>query len=432
MAVPGRQVLLVGESESRTEPSTFGKDTGNPSKPDVNFVIPQHYVAIGGRVYMECTISLSLPPVTEIWWTKGYQRRSVFKQIKIQSRENQGKIIEQVWIYLKSVRLMKESTDVMQEMEWVKCLQRQHWRLDVSRQICICSTRDFQKIGVWVGGYTYIPFVSTTREKVEVTGGIDIVLPCSHDSNPSPTNVYWTRNGVKVPVLSSSKYNGSTIEVPALIIRGTTENDAGTYICSVSNSIGTGNSKPLQLLIREPEKQTSQAGTVVGILVAILCVIVIVVIVIWRWRKQKPGTTKRSTARVSMHRERGDSAIGLHLNSRPMSSVSADDSQLFTRPVSSVDAEYYNVSDGTSTCIRVEDLKKYIQKRQRHEELKKEYKSVPNIAEHSTTHAQTKDNMPKNRFKTTFPYDHTRVILKSDGGSDYVNANYIDVKKDMT
>ncbi|XP_076113929.1 receptor-type tyrosine-protein phosphatase gamma-like [Mytilus galloprovincialis] len=128
-----------------------------------------------------------------------------------------------------------------------------------------------------------------------------------------------------------------------------------------------------------------------------------------------------------MHREeRGDSAIGLHFNSRPMSSVAADDSHLSTRPIVAADAEYHNVSDVTSTCIRVEDLKTYMQKRQRHEELKKEYKSIPNIAEHPTTHAQTKDNMPKNRFKTTFPYDHTRVILKSDGGSDYINANYID------
>lgn len=85
---------------------------------------------------------------------------------------------------------------------------------------------------------------------VEVNGGLDTVLPCSHDSNPSPRNVLWTRNGVKVPVLSSSKYNGSTIGVPALIIHRTTENDAGTYICSVSNSIGTGYSKPLQLIIK--------------------------------------------------------------------------------------------------------------------------------------------------------------------------------------
>lgn len=91
--------------------------------------------------------------------------------------------------------------------------------------------------------------MSTSRKKFEVNRGLDTVLPCSHDSHPAPKKVYWTRNGVKIPVLSSSKYNGSTIGVPELFIRGTTENDAGTYVCSVSNSIGTGYSKPIQLII---------------------------------------------------------------------------------------------------------------------------------------------------------------------------------------
>ncbi|XP_069110856.1 receptor-type tyrosine-protein phosphatase alpha-like [Argopecten irradians] len=38
-------------------------------------------------------------------------------------------------------------------------------------------------------------------------------------------------------------------------------------------------------------------------------------------------------------------------------------------------------------------------------------------------------NKAKNRFKTTFPYDHSRVILDTIGNdphSDYINANYID------
>ncbi|XP_071181844.1 uncharacterized protein [Mytilus edulis] len=96
-----------------------------------------------------------------------------------------------------------------------------------------------------------IPFVSTSRKKFEVNRGLDTVLPCSHDSNPAPTKVYWTRNGVNIIVLSSSKYNGSTIGVPELIVRGTTENDTGTYVCSVSNSIGTGYSKPIHLLITD-------------------------------------------------------------------------------------------------------------------------------------------------------------------------------------
>lgn len=39
--------------------------------------------------------------------------------------------------------------------------------------------------------------------------------------------------------------------------------------------------------------------------------------------------------------------------------------------------------------------------------------------------AKRPENIPRNRFKTTFPYDHSRVVLVS-ANTDYINANYID------
>nr|XP_034321631.1 receptor-type tyrosine-protein phosphatase epsilon-like isoform X2 [Crassostrea gigas] len=35
------------------------------------------------------------------------------------------------------------------------------------------------------------------------------------------------------------------------------------------------------------------------------------------------------------------------------------------------------------------------------------------------------ENIPKNRFKTTFPYDHSSVVLQSSKNGDYINANFI-------
>uniref|UniRef100_K1QY72 Receptor-type tyrosine-protein phosphatase T n=1 Tax=Magallana gigas TaxID=29159 RepID=K1QY72_MAGGI len=44
---------------------------------------------------------------------------------------------------------------------------------------------------------------------------------------------------------------------------------------------------------------------------------------------------------------------------------------------------------------------------------------------HPCNVAKLSENIPKNRFKTTFPYDHSRVILVNTH-SDYINASFID------
>nr|XP_022311825.1 receptor-type tyrosine-protein phosphatase epsilon-like isoform X1 [Crassostrea virginica] len=50
------------------------------------------------------------------------------------------------------------------------------------------------------------------------------------------------------------------------------------------------------------------------------------------------------------------------------------------------------------------------------------YGEQPDIA---CTVGKLTENIPKNRFKTTFPYDHSRVVLQSAKNGDYINANYI-------
>ncbi|XP_061194983.1 receptor-type tyrosine-protein phosphatase kappa-like [Saccostrea echinata] len=57
--------------------------------------------------------------------------------------------------------------------------------------------------------------------------------------------------------------------------------------------------------------------------------------------------------------------------------------------------------------------------------FQKEYATLPYGEKCRCDAGKTDENMTKNRFKTTFPYDHSRVILKTGTGSDYINANYI-------
>ncbi|XP_065923437.1 receptor-type tyrosine-protein phosphatase epsilon [Magallana gigas] len=60
--------------------------------------------------------------------------------------------------------------------------------------------------------------------------------------------------------------------------------------------------------------------------------------------------------------------------------------------------------------------------------FKREYASLPYGDRYPCTIGKLNVNVPKNRFKATFPYDHSRVILRKNTGSadEYINANYLD------
>ncbi|XP_061170426.1 receptor-type tyrosine-protein phosphatase mu-like [Saccostrea echinata] len=92
-------------------------------------------------------------------------------------------------------------------------------------------------------------------------------------------------------------------------------------------------------------------------------------------------------------------------------------------------AEYYNLGH-ISTVIRTQDLQDIIAFKgsEKQHPFIMEYKRLPpgDVSKCST--AQKKDNVTKNRFKTTFPYEYSRVVLgeKWDlDDNDYINANYI-------
>ena len=56
-----------------------------------------------------------------------------------------------------------------------------------------------------------------------------------------------------------------------------------------------------------------------------------------------------------------------------------------------------------------------------------EYGKFEKKLKHPYNHSLNSVNSLKNRYANIHPYDHSRVILESDGnpGSDYINANHI-------
>ncbi|XP_077981840.1 receptor-type tyrosine-protein phosphatase kappa-like [Glandiceps talaboti] len=84
-------------------------------------------------------------------------------------------------------------------------------------------------------------------------------------------------------------------------------------------------------------------------------------------------------------------------------------------------------------AITIDDLLVYI-KEKKQSGFEEEYKMLPSDDIASYSYAVTDDNTPKNRFRNILAYDHSRVVLGSNGDdseSDYINASYINgYKKD--
>ncbi|XP_056003710.1 receptor-type tyrosine-protein phosphatase T-like [Ostrea edulis] len=95
----------------------------------------------------------------------------------------------------------------------------------------------------------------------------------------------------------------------------------------------------------------------------------------------------------------------------------------------SSDGGYYNIAS-VNSCIRVDDLQRIIAEKNRKENniFAEEYKRLPTKNTEICGTAQRPENVLKNRFKTIFLYEHSRVVLEekwNPSDNDYINASYI-------
>ncbi|XP_052061302.1 hemicentin-1-like [Mytilus californianus] len=93
-----------------------------------------------------------------------------------------------------------------------------------------------------------IPTVVILNPPYTVSYGETITIQCQVTATPSANNIIWTKtiNGVDTLInvaSSNGKYSGSTVDSPSLTITNANiKNDEGNYVCSATNSLGTGQS----------------------------------------------------------------------------------------------------------------------------------------------------------------------------------------------
>ncbi|GBO45173.1 hypothetical protein AVEN_49373-1, partial [Araneus ventricosus] len=90
--------------------------------------------------------------------------------------------------------------------------------------------------------------------------------------------------------------------------------------------------------------------------------------------------------------------------------------------------ETESLCEELSNCIPLEELHDFIKHGVRTNKIKKEFLNLPKGQLYPCSVAKLPDNKYKNRYGNILPYDHSRVKLDASDGSDYIHANYIDVR----
>nr|XP_022308872.1 uncharacterized protein LOC111114722 isoform X2 [Crassostrea virginica] len=191
---------------------------------------------------------------------------------------------------------------------------------------------------------------------------------------------------------------------------------------------------------------TSPVGAILGVLIAIIVVIVITIFVIRRKRLKTPKYMKDRTSSIDTRKENSfdnqcynDVENKNYMNDK--GSISEDNmnqnnSNPYENEHDETNNENSNEQDETYVNvelprgIRVKDLESIIARKRADENagFKEEYAALPSGEKSKCDVGKKPENTSKNRYKTTFPYDHSRVILNitDKEPSDYINANYID------
>ncbi|CAC5376552.1 PTPRT [Mytilus coruscus] len=91
------------------------------------------------------------------------------------------------------------------------------------------------------------------------------------------------------------------------------------------------------------------------------------------------------------------------------------------------DTVYNNVpTEQFAYKIQIGNLKEVINEKLKDDGFKKEYEILPKGLVLAHAEGSKEENKVKNRFLTTWPYDHSRIVLKGNTRTDYINASYID------
>uniref|UniRef100_A0AAX7SVP2 protein-tyrosine-phosphatase n=1 Tax=Astatotilapia calliptera TaxID=8154 RepID=A0AAX7SVP2_ASTCA len=229
---------------------------------------------------------------------------------------------------------------------------------------------------------------------------------------------------------------------------------------------GTATRKPEPEQEKQSDHTVKIAGSIAGILLFIIIFLGVILLMKKRKlaKKRKETLSSRQEMTLMVNNSQHTTMVDTHvhtLNGRTVSSPSSftlktntistsvansyypDDSHTMTSETSSLVQSHYKQRDSEREAlpyqtgqlhpaIRVADLLQHITQMKCAEGygFKEEYESFFEGQSAPWDSAKKDENRMKNRYGNIIAYDHSRVRLQPQdggGGSDYINANYVDV-----
>ncbi|XP_039104865.1 poliovirus receptor isoform X2 [Hyaena hyaena] len=119
-------------------------------------------------------------------------------------------------------------------------------------------------------------------------GHSEATLTCDVRSKPEPTGYNWSTT--QGPVPPSAEPQGSR-----LLIRTVDKSINTTFVCRVTNALGTGQAE-LTVLVTESPKEVSQRGLSIVLIILIVVIVVLVVLLILWWLRRSRRARNSSSA----------------------------------------------------------------------------------------------------------------------------------------
>ncbi|KAK6963488.1 hemicentin-1, partial [Biomphalaria glabrata] len=124
---------------------------------------------------------------------------------------------------------------------------------------------------------TLVPVI-TPPNSTNVPGqeNTTVTLDCQVAPLDSLSDLYWTKNGVRLNTTGSSKYSGGTKSIPNLTINSMTDSDVGRYECVAVNNFGTTEGPNITVNLEYKPRLNVSSGSIVtspGSTISLTCTV---------------------------------------------------------------------------------------------------------------------------------------------------------------